>query len=179
MRGQFKLPEALRPKLAKPMGRLFTKEEIRSGDFAAAVRATRFVVSVGDRVTETLAEMGRPPDVQIVDSRENRKDRKPPRAEHANLITVKNPAGYITMEAIAGIKRAFSGKRPARVLVSGEEDLLAIPAVVLAPTSAGIFYGQPGEGIVMVVVSREAKARNKELLRQLGAPSIEWRRKPT
>jgi GTP-dependent dephospho-CoA kinase len=170
---QFKLPDELRTKLAKPMGRLFTKAEIDGGEFGAAVRATKFIVSVGDRVTETLAEMSRPPDVQIVDSKENRKSRRPPKADHSELIRVKNPAGYITIEAINGIKRAFFGKLPSRVLVDGEEDLLAIPAIVLAPISSGIFYGQPGEGIVMVLASREAKARNRELLAELGVPPVD------
>jgi uncharacterized protein (UPF0218 family) len=171
--GQFRLPDELRPKLARPMGRLFTKDEIASGEFANAVRATKLVVSVGDKVTETLAEMGRVPDVQIIDSRENRKERKPPRAAHVVLIRVKNPAGSITTDAIVGIRRAFNGRLPARVLVEGEEDLLAIPAIALAPTSAGIFYGQPGEGVVMIMASREAKARNKALLEEMGAPPVE------
>lgn len=173
MSGQFTLPEKFRSKLARPMGRLFTEDEIAGGQFAGAVRATKFVVSVGDKVTETLSEMGRDPDVQIIDSRENRKDRKPPKGTYSQLIRVKNPAGAITDDATAGIRRAFNGKLPARVLVEGEEDLLAIPAIALAPAAAGVFYGQPGEGIVMVVANREAKSRNRALLEEMGAPPIE------
>lgn len=162
----------MRKKLARPLGRLFSREEIESGVFAKAVRNSGMVVSVGDRVTEVLGEMGRVPDVQIVDARENRKAREPPDVPHGRLIRVKNPAGYITAEAIEGIKRAFEGKKPARVLVDGEEDLLAIPAVALAPLHADVFYGQPGEGIVMVRADASAKARDRALLAKMGAPAI-------
>lgn len=172
MSGQYRLPEHLRSGLAKPMGRLFRREEIESGEFAAALRESAMVVSVGDRVTETLAQLGRSPDVQIVDSRENRKDREPPNAAHDELIRVRNPAGYITTDAIEAIRKAFQGRKPARVLVDGEEDLLAIPAIALAPVSADVFYGQPGEGIVMVRASAEAKARSRELLKEMGVPAI-------
>jgi uncharacterized protein (UPF0218 family) len=154
------------------MGRLFTRKEIESGVLTAVLKEASVVVSVGDRVTETLAGLGRAPDVQIVDSKENRKVRSPPMATHEELILVKNPAGYITAGAMEGVRRAFHGRKPARVLVDGEEDLLAIPAIALAPTSADVFYGQPGKGIVMVRAGSEAKARSKELLKEMGAPPI-------
>jgi uncharacterized protein (UPF0218 family) len=170
--GQYRLPEELRSKLAKPLGRLFTRKEIESGLFAKTVEKSSMVISVGDRVTETLGGMGRVPDVQIVDSKENRKAREPPDVEHGPTIRVKNPAGYITADAIDGIRKAFGGRKPVMVLVEGEEDLLAIPAVALAPLSADVFYGQPGEGIVMVRADASAKARNRTLLAEMGAPAI-------
>ena len=172
MSGKYRLPARLRPKLARPMGRLFSEQEIRAGALAAAAKESGMVVSVGDRVTETLAELGRVPEVQIVDSRENRRDREPPVATHVELIRVRNPAGYITAEAIDGIRKAFHARKPVRVLVDGEEDLLALPAIALAPQSADIFYGQPGEGIVVVRAGPAAKTRNRELLKKMRAPAV-------
>lgn len=125
------------------------------------------IVSVGDRVTETLGKLGRVPDVQIVDSRENRREREPPDVPHARSIRVRNPPATITDDAIRGIEEAFRGKKPARVLVDGEEDLLAIPAVVFAPISAIVLYGQPGVGIVIVRVSAASRARNRALLAEM------------
>jgi hypothetical protein len=137
--------------------------------FARAVDQSSVVVTVGDRVTETLGMMGRVPDVQIVDGRENRVKRRPPDVPSSRTIHVRNPPATITKAAIRGIREAFRVKEPVRVLVSGEEDLLAIPAIVLAPMSAGIFYGQPGVGIVLVRVTRAAKARNRALMARMGA----------
>jgi uncharacterized protein (UPF0218 family) len=160
----YRLPEDMRPVLARPVGRLFTTQDIQKTVFARMVGTSKRVVTVGDRVTETLGQMGRVPDVQIVDGRENRKKRTPPSVRHTRTIRAKNPAGMITEEAMTAIQEALKGKTPARVLIEGEEDLLAIPAIIFAPFLTAVFYGQPGEGIVMVKVTKAAKARNRSLL---------------
>jgi GTP-dependent dephospho-CoA kinase len=151
------------------MGRLFKAVEVGGSAFVKAVGGSSVVITVGDRVTETFGRMGRVPDVQIVDGRENRLDRRLPDVPRARTIRVLNPPATITEGAIAGIRDAFSGKKPARVLVEGEEDLLAIPAIVFAPTSAAVFYGQPGVGIVMVRVTPASRSRNRALLTRMGA----------
>jgi hypothetical protein len=157
----------MRPKLAKPLGKLFDASEIASGSFAKEVDASSVVVTVGDRVTETLGRIGRVPDVQIVDAKENRVKRRPPDVPHSKSIRARNPPGTITEEAIEAIRKAFSCKKPSRVLVEGEEDLLVIPAVILAPASAIVLYGQPGVGIVAVRATSAAKARNRALLARM------------
>lgn len=165
-----KLPERLRAKLAKPTGRLYSAEEIKGQKFASAVMEAPMVITVGDRVTETLGAMGRVPDVQVVDSLENRKERAPPEVAYARRISVENPPATITEGAMDAIREAFRGQKPVRVAVKGEEDLLAIPIIVLAPASALVFYGQPGEGIVVVKVDAESKSRNSALLAEIGIP---------
>lgn len=172
MGATYRLPEEMRPKLAKPLGRLFDADELKSQAFSKLIGEVSLVVSVGDRVTETIGGMGRVPEVQVVDSRENRKNREPPNVPHARTIRVRNPAGTITQEAIDGIRDALRGEKPARVLVEGEEDLLAIPAVVFAPVSSAVFYGQPGKGIVMVRVTSGSKARNRALLSAMGSADV-------
>ncbi len=167
-----KLPEDLRSRLAKPLGRFFSSEEVKGRSFAELVNESTLVITVGDRVTETLGGLGRAPEVQVVDSRENRKDRAPPDVAYARQIKVHNPAGTLTDEAIDGIREAFRGRKPVRVLVEGEEDLLAIPVIALAPDSAVVFYGQPGEGIVVVRADGESKARNRIILAEMGIPEI-------
>lgn len=167
---EYPLPEKLRSRLAKPLGVLYRMTPVDSESFATTVEKARMVITVGDRVTETVARLGRVPDVQIVDGKENRKKRTPPKVAHLSLAKVKNPAGTITLEAMDGIREAFRGKKPARVLVEGEEDLLAIPAVIFAPLGAAVYYGQPGEGIVMLRVDEALKARNRALLKSMRQP---------
>ena len=168
----YRLPEGLRTRLARPMGRLFSAKEVESQSFVEVVREAPMVITVGDRVTETLGAQGRVPDVQIVDSRENRKDRAPPAVVYARKIEVGNPPGTITEGAIEGIREALRGQKPARVAVEGEEDLLALPVIALAPVSAVIFYGQPGEGIVVVRADAESKSRNRAILAEIGISEI-------
>lgn len=168
----YKLPEALRAKLAKPMGRLFRASEVGGPEFSDAVIAAPMVVTVGDHVTETVGVLGRVPDVQVVDSKENRKERPPPDVAYSRKILVKNPPGTITEDAIGGIREAFRGRKPVRVAVDGEEDLLAIPVIALAPISALVIYGQPGEGIVTVRADAESKSRNRAVLAELGISEL-------
>jgi uncharacterized protein (UPF0218 family) len=123
-------------------------------------------------VTETLGEQGRIPDVQIIDSLERRVRREPPDVPFSRLVRVKNPAGTITQDAIQGVREAFEGKKPARVHVDGEEDLLAVIAIVMAPYSAVVFYGQPGVGIVAVKVNANSRLRSQEVLERMGIKKL-------
>ena len=76
MRRTYKLPVILRPRLAEPLGPVFTAKEVGGPEFGALVRDAPMVVTVGDRVTDTLGEMGRNPDVQVVDGVERRVKRE-------------------------------------------------------------------------------------------------------
>ena len=167
MEAEFSLPERLRSQLAQPFGVLFTRKLIKSGTLAVSVREPGLVITVGDRVAETVAALGRVPDVHIVDGKENRRPRMPPEVPRVVSIEVKNPPGTITAEAMNGIRKALAGRKPARVMVDGEEDLLVIPAQIFAHSGARIYYGQPGQGIVMLKVDRDAKARARALLKQM------------
>lgn len=172
MRRAYRLPEDLRPTLAQPLGQVFTEEKVRAAGFEKLVRDAPMVVAVGDRVTETLGAMGRTPDVQVVDGAERRRRRELPNVPYARLVTVKNPAGFLTDEAITGVKSAFLGKKPVRVMVEGEEDLMAMLAIAMAPVSAIVFYGQPGVGVVAVRSNAVSKSRNRAILAKMGIEGI-------
>ena len=172
MRRAYRLPEDLRPTLAQPLGQVFTGEEVAAAEFGKVVRGAAMVVTVGDRVTDTLGAMGRTPDVQIVDGVERRRARDLPKVPYARLVIVKNPAGFLTDEAISGVKSAFLGKKPVRVQVEGEEDLMAMLAIAMAPVSATVFYGQPGVGVVAVKSNAISKSRNRAVLAKMGIEGI-------
>ena len=168
---EYRLPTPLRERLAKPIGKLYKDEETNGGAFRSKLEKATFVITVGDRVTERIAELGRIPEVQVVDGRERRVARRMPEVEFRRLIRVRNPPGTITNEALEGIAEAVKEReRPVRVLVEGEEDLLAIAAVAAAPLGSSIYYGQPLVGVVLVVVDKAAKRRNGEILKEMGVP---------
>jgi hypothetical protein len=116
------------------------------------------LITVGDRVTEFAHQLGRTPDVQVVDEIERRQNRGAPDVPYSLQLKAKNPAGSITAEAIVAVRKAVKGKKPVRVLIDGEEDLLAIPAIEAALPGSILLYGQPGMGVVVVVVDARAKA---------------------
>lgn len=172
MRRTHRLPEELRAELAIPLGTVYSAEEAEGPDFERLVRSAPMTITVGDRVTDTLGSMGRTPDVQVVDGVERRVVRAVPTVPYARLIKVKNPAGMLTEDAIAGMKKAFLGKKPVRVQVEGEEDLMAILAIAMAPVSAMVFYGQPRVGVVAVKADAIAKSRNRAILARMGIKGI-------
>jgi uncharacterized protein (UPF0218 family) len=166
--GDYVLTPSLRRRLKRPLGRLFPAVDVRGEEFLALVSEASFVVTVGDRVTETFQEVaGRSPDVFVVDGLERRSAREIPRIAHGASIKAKNPPGGITRAAMAAMKKALAGPKPVMVLIDGEEDLLTIPAVVDAPSGAIVFYGQPLRGVVAVTVDEKSKASAKKILEMM------------
>ena len=125
-----------------------------------------FVVTVGDRTTERMLEFGIVPQIQVVDGVEQRQKRPAPGGSHAT-VTCRNPAAHITDEATSAIVQAYKRSEPIRILVSGEEDLLVVPALAYAPHKATIMYGQPGVGLVIVKVDEVSRRRALEMMELL------------
>ena len=53
-----------------------------------------------------------------------------------NSIHVKNPLGTITKEAVCAVKTALEKNEHIHIVVDGEEDLLALIAVLYAPENS-------------------------------------------
>jgi uncharacterized protein (UPF0218 family) len=155
-----RLPDDLRDDLKRPLGPVFTAVDALLAD------AGEPLVAVGDVVTAHLERAGRRPDLGLVDERTERI----PVAEDVQAaisepdVTVENPAATVTAELVETIRDGLASTTPVTVLVDGEEDLAALPAVLLAPEGASVVYGQPGEGMVLVAVEAETKAHVRALL---------------
>ena len=162
------LTPALRRRLKRPLGALYTADRFGSKDFLATLSASHMLITVGDRVTEFAHKLGRTPDVQVVDELERRRARIAPDVPFSRLLKARNPAGSIASEAIIAVRKALKGKKPVRVLIAGEEDLLAIPAVEAAPLGSVVYYGQPGIGVVVVAVDVRAKASVARIMSAMG-----------
>ena len=120
---------------------------------------------MGDRTTENLLQLGIKPQIQIVDGLEKRSKRVVPTDDKTNTkLFCKNPPGEITTESMKVIQEAFSSEPPVRILVDGEEDLLVIPVCIYAPENAVVMYGQPNEGLVIVTVTPEIRAKVQKIL---------------
>jgi hypothetical protein len=105
------------------------------------------------------------PSLQIIDAKEKRTKRTPPSNENvATIISCNNPAGEITKESIATIKKAFKSKTPVRINVNGEEDLLVLPVCIYAPKNAIVMYGQPNEGLVIVQINEQIRNKTQLIL---------------
>ncbi|ADI73481.1 Protein of unknown function DUF359 [Methanohalobium evestigatum Z-7303] len=170
MGSQIILPEKFRPTLRKYFGELFLgtgNDTIKKME--QQLKNSTKLISVGDVTTFHLIESGIIPDVYLIDNRTNRKP-TPDRVDKNHRftqVTVDNPSGTITEDLVNNIENAVLSDKNVRIFVNGEEDLAALPAILLAPINSIVLYGQPGEGVVLVEITESKKEEIRDLMNNI------------
>ncbi|SFS40420.1 GTP-dependent dephospho-CoA kinase family protein [Halostagnicola kamekurae] len=155
------LPVEARGDLKDPFGPIETDADILLSSVSGPL------IAIGDVVTYHLLQAGRQPDVSLVDGRTKRSavDEEIEQAVTEGVsLEVENPPGQITEDLVETLLTAMAADEPTTILVDGEEDLAALPAIVAAPDGASIVYGQPDEGMVHVRVDDEIRKQVRALL---------------
>jgi GTP-dependent dephospho-CoA kinase len=157
--------------LKDPFGILIRDKYVTERKIKGILKDATKVISVGDSTTDRLISFDIIPDISVIDGIERRLKRS--QSLHSKITTVKelhcsNPAGSISKEAFFVLCQAFSIPGPVKVVVDGEEDMLALPIITIAPEEAVVLYGQPLEGIVVVNVSPEMQTKAKNLMDRVG-----------
>jgi uncharacterized protein (UPF0218 family) len=163
------LPDDLRAILRQPLGDLISGSEIDLGNVLHSIiekRKPTKLILVGDSVSRQAGEAGIVADVMIIDNLEKRQRAVTYTHPRKRVITAKNQAGKIEHDAQLAVERAIRGEADL-VEIDGEEDLLAVIAVIAAPIGSLVVYGQPNEGVVLVWVSKEKKAAAEKILQQM------------
>ena len=159
------LPDDLRDQLKNPLGNLISDNDPNKENIIKKNSAESIIITVGDRTTENMLQLGLKPQVQIIDGLEKRNQRIVLTDDTVNTnLSCKNPPGEITEESIQVIQKAFSCESPVRITVDGEEDLLVIPVCIHAPENSIVMYGQPNEGLVIIRVTPEIKTKVQKIL---------------
>ena len=159
------LQDNLRERFKSPLGDVIKESDPEKEKIIKKIYSESNVITVGDRTTEILLNLGLTPQIQVVDGHEKRNERDLPVIQSINTeLTCKNPAAEITDESISTIKKSFSSKPPVRIIVDGEEDLLVLPVCIHAPDNYVVMYGQPNEGLVTVKVTPDIRAKIQKLL---------------
>jgi uncharacterized protein (UPF0218 family) len=167
------LPDTLRPLFRNIFGVLYTgvgDEAVikMSKDMGSPTK----LISVGDVTTFHLLNINIIPDILIVDDRTKREpasDRVVVGTKHNGFkeVSVDNPAGVITEDLIDAIDVAINSNENVRIFVRGEEDLAALPAILMAPEGAAVLYGQPDQGVVLVKITKSKKEEIRGLLSKI------------
>ena len=157
----YSITNRLREELRTPINKIFEGDNFTvTKDVISHIKENNIkeVICVGDEVSRDLLDNGFKPKNIIVDGKVMRKpidylDRilKP----YKNKLSLENYAGRISKESWKVINQAF--KEESAVVVNGEEDLLAFPAILLAKNDSAIIYGQPGRGKVIIKVDDDRK----------------------
>lgn len=175
--GTLVMPESLRSELSQPLGNVLMGEAIPCS-IEELKRYT--MVTVGDVATKTLLDAGITPELTVIDGKVGRKPYRELDSYLTSLkterINVKSGPGFISQKAIAAIAEWAKRARPTTIIVDGEEDLLALPAIQYAPVGSIVYYGQPPiaawacgpiqEGLVEVVVDKDSKKKIVAILRK-------------
>jgi cytidyltransferase-like protein len=165
------LPESLRDEVQKPIGKLFSTMQ----EFISRYPTHCLLIAVGDIVTFSLLQIGKQADISVIDGKTRRQSYE----SHEQFATdttqyrVCNKAGTIERESVANLLHAIDSfvqtHKKQLLIVSGEEDLLTIPAILLAPLGSIVLYGQFGQGVVVVQVTEEKKREMGELIGRFNA----------
>lgn len=149
------LPENLRSVLQQPWGKIFT-------DAPQNIDGSKVIV-VGDATAQKFNQKNIGQFLSIIDfliQREIKFSGLPELGfNNQNSQQVRNPHGMITSELFEAIHLAFKAKTQTVIQIEGEDDLAVLPVLLIAPLGFSIFYGQPNEGLVQVIVSEENKEK--------------------
>jgi hypothetical protein len=154
--------------LKKPFGELIPDKQVTKQKIASVLKGAKKVIAVGDATTERLVSFGIMPDVAVIDGKERRSKRNYPANYSAKELRCANPAGTISKDAVKVLQEALKSSPPVCVLVDGEEDMLALPIFATAPEGSAVLYGQPLEGLVVVMITPTKRKQAKDLMDRIG-----------
>ena len=161
------LPENQRKHFKEPLDELFCEKKDIENIIHQMSKDESIpkIITVGDVVTETLLNSSIVPDLAIIDEQVQRKKIKKQDYSLFEQKVAENPAGSITEAAWNEISFAIK-KDDNKIIIkiTGEEDLLVLPAILEAPYNSKVLYGQPNEGVVLVTVTKKMKQKAKQLL---------------
>ena len=156
------LPKKLRSKLRKPLGLVISgrkKEVAEKFKEFCQKKKIRKVITVGDYCSLNL-----PSQIKIFDGKIRKRRVK---LSLKFSLTCSNPPGTIQKEVWPILKKAL--KENKNVFVVGEEDLLVLPAVLLAPKNSLVVYGLFGQRVVLIEVSSTVKRKIKKILEKFSS----------
>lgn len=142
-----------RIELSRPYGKLVVGKE----SLPSEVRGKR-VITVGDFVTKILTDADITPHLSIVDGKTMRNLYLGTKAEGD---VVMNEPGVLRLSSMLKVKERI--ETGGRIFVNGEEDMLAIPAILFSEDGDVVVYGQPKAGSVVVKVNGMVKWRVNDI----------------
>jgi GTP-dependent dephospho-CoA kinase len=170
-------PECLRI-LKEPFGNLIPDKNITIGRLHATLKNAKKIISVGDATTERLISFGIIPNISVIDGKERRMKRGNINNSLSNgdqtdktifnELRCCNEAGTISKKAVEILEDALRTSSPVRIIVDGEEDLLALPLFLIVPEGSILMYGQPYEGLVVVKINSKIRKKAKDLMDRIG-----------
>lgn len=155
-----------RKKLQPPQGDLHTQPN--PSQILSTIKALQppsKIAVVGDVTTAFFLQHHLPFNYAVFDHRVGRQPSSllQDTFTHRTVSRVHNQPGEISKQLSAAIRRACRNTS-GLISITGEDDLAAVPYILLLPLGSLVFYGQPHQGIVVVTVSETTKGRLESIL---------------
>ena len=155
----YRLPPTLRFDFARPRGLII------KGDFTKIIPGNLpSIACIGDVVSRYCINWAGPHVRSIVvlvldGSTRREKLGTYPNLQGYTIIKTSNPRGTVAAGAARRLCSALRGSHGSRValIVSGEEDMLALPAISCSMLGGLVVYGVPGIGAALIRVSRATR----------------------
>ncbi len=148
--------------LKKPLGRLYTNTQLDD------IHPSSSCLLIGDAVTDYFTQQKHVFTLAVCDGKTERKTVPLVKRDGYTYIwsNLVNHKGTLNHELFFYMKDHMKESNTIH-FINGEEDLLAIYAVLLSPLGSSIYYGQPiHEGIVELFVTEALKEQMKLLILQ-------------
>lgn len=162
------ITEALRKELKKPFGKFIRVFETW---YTKAKLDPLKTITVGDIITDSFNKKKFGQKISVVDLLVQRKLAFETLGHHKflggeKILQVKNPPGTLTPQLFKTVKIVFNKNDSQRFIIHiiGEEDLVVLPLILLAPLGFTIFYGQPQKGAVQITVTESTKQQAHEIV---------------
>jgi hypothetical protein len=168
---QYQLTDQLRGLLKQPIGYLVSGDDLTSD-----LKDFDIIISVGDQVSSSLIRQGRYPQLMIIDLKTKREKISKEKqqiledVEGYEILLGENPAGVLTRKIVDTVQKVLSEIKPTdriKMIIKGEEDLIALPCILHAPLNATIIYGMPYKGVVIVPATEEYKEKVRLILSEM------------
>lgn len=160
------LPRDLREVLQKPHGPIIK-------DARLLPAKDNLIITVGDVVSRVLRDEKLLPAISIIDGKTQRAKIDQITTDkyfsHLTPLFTNEPGtinSSIAANFLSAINKYHQARQPQVILVNGEEDLLALPAILLSPLGSFVIYGQHNIGMVVVQITEEKKEEIRNLLMQ-------------
>ena len=172
------MPDSLKEVLRKPLGRVISSFSLLSKTQLNKIKADFHrqneisLISVGDVITYNFKKMKIIPSVSIIDGITQRKALNKELFDfilEKEYSTAPNKKGTIQKEAIDALYEIYVSRHTKAIkqlLIEGEEDLLTLVAIFLAPLNSHVWYGQQGKGAINVLVTEKKKQIVYNLLKK-------------
>jgi len=166
----------LRVQLKSPLGILLKgsfSQTIKKFEKILKTKKPSMIISVGDALSEVLLKNNIFPKILIIDHKIMRKPIAPFATEGYETVKVKNNPGTISNESLDIVESALRRNNKVKIVVEGEEDLLALVAILSAPKNSLVVYGQPHEGMVVVEVTPQKKNEIRKIVAAMEYVTLE------